>query len=152
MIDFETSITTDLAALFGGIVRRVANQTLFARIGTLLSFRIKRRTERGVDVHGRPFEPYSDSWAEERRARGRQTGTVDLNFSGRMWASLATNAEQNSVEVFFSGNEATRAHGLNYGVRNNAYFGEVPQREFFGLDASDHNAIGREIVRSLRGG
>jgi phage gpG-like protein len=152
MIDFETTITTDLAKLFGGIVRRVANQTLFGRIGALLSFRIKRRTERGVDVHGRPFEPYSDSWAEERAAKGRQTGTVDLNFSGRMWAALQHEAASDSVEVFFAGHEATRAHGLNYGVRNNAYSGEVPQREFFGLDDADENAIGREIVRSLRGG
>jgi len=152
MIDFETTITTDLARLFGGIVRRVANQRLFARIGALLTFRIKRRTERGIDIHGRAFEPYSDAWAGERAARGRQTATPDLNFSGRMWAALQQHASDDTVELFFAGHEATIAHGHNYGVRANSYFGEVPQREFFGLDDADENAIGREIVRSLRGG
>jgi phage gpG-like protein len=91
-------------------------------------------------------------WAEEREDQGRQSRHVDLNFSGRMWANLNQAAAEDSVELFFSGHEATKAHGHNYGVRANVYFGETPQREFFGLDPDDENALAGEIIRGLQNG
>ena len=152
MPELTVKTTTNLARLFGSVVRRLANPALMARIGNVLTFRIKDRTARGIDAHGQAFEPYSEDWADERAKRGRQTGHVDLNFSGAMWAGLHEDHTEDTVELFFQGFEATKAHGLNYGVRKNAFWGEVPQREFFAFNEHDENAMLREIVRSLRHG
>lgn len=152
MIVFTAKFSERISRLFGGTVERLASGRVMARLGALAQFRIKERTGKGIDVHGRPFAPYSDEWGEARREKGRQTSRPDLNFSGRMWGGLDQSAAEGTVELFFTGFDATKAHGHNYGVRQNAFFGPTPQREFFGLNDKDEEALTREVRRALANG
>ncbi|GAF87814.1 unnamed protein product, partial [marine sediment metagenome] len=101
MIDFNVTLQTRLGKLFGGIVHKIASKPFMEKIGNLVSFRIKKRTDEGRDVHGDSFDPYSDMWAENRRERGRETGRVDLNDTGNMWDGLNVESTDETTEIFF---------------------------------------------------
>ena len=144
----EATWNTDLRSVFGSLLRRVTNKQLMARLGALAKLRIAARLSRGVDIEGRTFTPYGEAWRGKRREKGRQASTVDLNWSGRMWAALQQTTENDSVQLFFTGEAAARAHGHQFGHRP----GGLPQREFFGVNDEDEDALGDEVVKALRRG
>jgi len=143
-VEITAKWNINLRDLFGSTIERLMSKRLWTRLGNLQRFRMKDRTAKGVDINNQPFTPYSESYADKRREAGFQIGKVDLNRSGRMWASLSQEAHDESVEIFFAGEPAARAHGHNFGVP-----GRLPQREFFGISDDDRTAIIDEILKNL---
>lgn len=104
--------------------------------------RILQRNERGVDVNGSAFVPYSPKYAKKRAKSGRNTEPVDLTYSGLMnkamqvtvGGALGVSVGDTPVTNFalgFYGNEAARARGHNEGGE------KLPKRHFF--DASEQD-------------
>jgi hypothetical protein len=60
--------------------------------------RIIRRTKAGRDVDGRPFAPYSPSYAKQLAAEGMST-TPDLEVSGRMLQAITVQPDAEGVTL-----------------------------------------------------
>jgi len=91
---------------------------------------IQDRTEKGKDVKGRLFEPYSEYSKKKRQGKGLKTNRVDLYFRGEMMASMTNRiaSDGKSATIFFSSQtEANKAVGHNEGV------GKLPKRRFFAV-------------------
>jgi CTP:molybdopterin cytidylyltransferase MocA len=64
-------------------------------VGLLARERIVRRTLRGIDAHGAPFQPYSAAYAAIKGSTH-----VDLQVSGNMLNHLTiTHVDENSVTL-----------------------------------------------------
>lgn len=60
----------------------------------LLKLRIQRS---GNNADGRPFAPYTEQYAKERKGAGYQVDFVDFTRTGRMWAAVQPRVTQSSV-------------------------------------------------------
>lgn len=117
-----------------------SRERLYARIGQILIRRIRQRTDRGEDVRGRSFAPYSKTYERYRADRGRTT-SVNLQFTGRMLGGLRIVGQTNdTLEVGLVGEELEKAAQLE-GMRKS--------RVFIGVDNADEKIIDREIDRWL---
>lgn len=125
--------------------------------------RIITRTGRGVDVDGRAFTPYKPAYAARKAKTGRNSGTVDLTWSGRMLQALVSRAGGREISGraqsvglndspapvnFFTigiyGSEAVRAAAINAGA------GKMPQRRFIGASSQDERAMISDIVARIK--
>jgi hypothetical protein len=125
--------------------------------------RIITRTGRGVNVNGQTFEPYSPAYETRKVKTGRDSGIVDLNYSGRMLKALvsqsggreisgsprsvspaegATPASQFTIGIY--GDEAVRASAINAGE------GHEPERHFIGASNSDERTMLQDLLAHLR--
>src|ERR1700752_5174468 len=98
--------------------------------------RIVVRTQRGQDVDGNSFAPYSKQYAKHRARKGRNTTPVDLTFTGNMLSAISTEgAEEGGATVgklsFNSAREAVKARG------------NQEKRPFFGLSDEQVERIKR---------
>ena len=149
-IVFTARFKQQVRNLFGSVFEQIQSTEIMAKLGALQLHRTKARTARGEDIHGAAFTPYSEMWAANRKARGRQTGHVDLNDSGRMYVALQADAEVGSVHMFFGSDQAAKAHGHQMGVTNKAPgWGPTPSREFFGFGKGDVQELVEELRRAL---
>jgi len=58
----------------------------------------------GKNAEGRTMRGYSEWYKEIRKAAGKQTSRVDLEFTGQMWRSYQMRSRRNlEAEGFFSG-------------------------------------------------
>jgi len=99
------------------------------KVGAYAVQEIVARTEQGLDMDMRRFEPYH---LPERRIKGgRQSTRVDLNWSGNMLAAMRHEATDKTAKIYFGSMdiENAKAHGHHNGSKT------LPQRKFFGLDA-----------------
>ena len=95
---------------------------------------IKKRTQKGADVSGTAFKPYSPSYAAYRVKKGRRESPVNLTFHGDMLGtSMQTRGTANPLagEIFIVGDRAAVAQIHNEGL------GDMPEREFFGLSDAE---------------
>lgn len=124
-VGYEIDLS-DLEALLDeveGELRLEDNE--LARIGARAAFMIKRRTAKGIDYAGDPFERYSESYADFRAEHGRNVSPVDLLFEGNMLAALQNFVEGGEAVVgFASGAEARKASWHNEGTKR------MPRRRF----------------------
>lgn len=107
-------------------------------LASVAMFRIKFRTERGKDMYGDPFAPYSEEWAETREEMGRQTDHVDLVFNGHMIAAMTpATALGTAVVGWTSRHEAMKAMAHHRGL------GDLPERPWFGIaeDSDDWQVL-----------
>lgn len=105
---------------------------------------IKKRTAEGQDVNGSAFAPYSPQYGAYRVKKGRSE-TVNLMFHGRMLGSLSVEGIPNGARLFFRDKERSAI----------AYYhqtgqGDNPQREFFGLSASEMRQLTDKLFTKLR--
>ena len=115
---------------------------------------IRERTEqRGKDVYGRPFQPYSMSYIQAKRKRGNDPSNrdttpktfVDLNFTGKMFSSLGFITRPSKGVVFFrSAQQSKKAMIHNEGL------GRMPKREFFGISKIEQKKINAIIGKSIK--
>jgi hypothetical protein len=105
------------------------------KIGMKAAEMILRRTAKGMDYLGNRFVKYSPEYARYRAKNNRQVDLVDLNFYGRMYASLTHDAiSENEVVLYFAGgDQAVKAKSLN------------KKRLFFSLSVDELNVLA-EIV------
>jgi hypothetical protein len=115
---------------------------------------IRDRTEqKGKDIFGRPFQPYSMNYILSKRKRfndpSNQDTTpknfVDLNFTGKMFSSLSFTVRPSKGIVFFKSAEQTKKAMIH-----NEGKGKMPKREFFGISDIEQNKINAIIVKSIK--
>jgi len=115
---------------------------------------IRDRTEqKGKDIFGRPFKPYSMNYILSKRKRfndpSNQDTTpknfVDLNFTGKMFSSLSFTVRASKGIVFFKSAEQTKKAMIH-----NEGKGKMPKREFFGISDIEQNKINAIIVKSIK--
>jgi hypothetical protein len=115
---------------------------LLDKIGTTVIAFIRKRTLMGVDAKGSAFKPYSLNYAEQRRKKGRPTGTVTLSFFGRMLSALTHRIlNRNTVRIAFSRTEEGEK----------AYYQHEKGREFVGLTPEEENKINDLCEKWLNG-
>ena len=117
-------------------------QKVLGRTAEFLMGLIKTRTQKGKNVDGGSFPPYSTKpyffnvgsrnrplyqtfdggYKEFRRFKGRQNNVVDLNFSGKMLSSMTQKSSPTQAIIFFADKfQATKA------------VGNQKKRKFFGI-------------------
>jgi hypothetical protein len=125
--------------------------------------RIITRTGRGIDAEGRPFAPYKEKYAERKSKTGRDSGIVDLNWSGKMLQALVSrsgareiggrpnppglNENPEFVDHFLIGvygEEAKRAAAINGGQ------GHQPERRFIAASRDDNRAMAIDVVARMK--
>ena len=108
---------------------------IMEKVGMKASEMILRRTAKGVDVNGQSFRPYHPDYAEYRKDKGRRVDIVDLNFTGKMYASLTHDViSENEVMLYFAGDpQAEKAQHNN------------PKRQFFALSQEEMDELAELI-------
>ena len=107
-----------------------------AQFGTQI---ILDRTERGIGYTG-AFDSYSAKYALFRKAAGRKTSPVDLNFSGKMLGAMAATKERKGVaKIYF-----TRASEAAKAVGNNR------KRPFFGFNRQEQDKLRRFFSNRIK--
>jgi len=115
---------------------------------------IRDRTEqKGKDVYGRPFKPYSKGYILARRKRfndpSNQDTTpknfVDLNFTGKMFSALTFTTRPSRGIVFFRSAEQTKK-----ALIHNEGKGRMPKREFFGISSQEQKKINAIIIKNIK--
>jgi hypothetical protein len=72
----------------------------WAAVGRLAREQILKHTAAGRDEHGRPFRPYSPSYAAQKRQAGA-SGRVDLMVSGQMLGAITVTPDDKGVTLAF---------------------------------------------------
>lgn len=74
---------------------------------------INARVDQGQSLHGGAFTPYTPSYADWKRARGRSPGSQGdwLTYTGQMMASLGIT--ELDARHFFVGFQGTRTEGVS---------------------------------------
>jgi phage gpG-like protein len=110
--------------------------------------RIVKRTGQGFDLNGAPFKAYTDKYRARKEKSGRDSGIVDLTWSGRMLKSLKVSNVSPGKRASFTlgvyGEEGVRAGAIDGGL------GKMPQRKFVGANSDDRAAIGRDIAARMQ--
>ena len=109
-------------------------QKVLGRTAEFLMGLIKQRTQRGKNVDGLTFPPYSTKpyffnvgsknrpiyktldggYKEFRRYKGKQTNVVDLNFSGNMLSNMTQKSDSTKAIIYFASKaQAIKAVGNN---------------------------------------
>jgi hypothetical protein len=107
--------------------------------------KIKQHTQRGEDVNGGGFAPYSENYADYREKKGRRRSPVNLTFHGDMLKSMAVRNIANGVQIYFM--DAERGAVARY---HNEGTPTMPQREFFGLSQSELQQITDQLIQRIR--
>jgi hypothetical protein len=103
--------------------------------------RIVRRTGQGTDADGQPFKEYTPAYAKRKAASGRDSGIVDLTWSGLMLKAMRTNrVTPGGFVIGIYGDEGLRGAVHNYGI------GTMPVRFFMGANAQDRRSILTDVV------
>ncbi len=130
-----------------GIARKVqalekANFTedMLSEIAIMIMGQIKDRTVDGVDVDGRSFTKYSDSYAKWRKKEGYSTSPVDLTFSGHMLSAMTSTSTAKEAKIFFMDTKDTK----NVSAPDKAFWNNE-DREFFGLSKNDEKLVMRIV-------
>lgn len=107
--------------------------------------RIVKRTGQGADADGNAFKAYTPAYAKRKAKSGRDSRTVDLNWSGLMLKALkvgtiSPDPKGGSFTLGIYGSESLRAGVINEGI------GKMPQRRFMGATPEDRQAMADDLV------
>lgn len=150
---------------------RVPTAALAELVATLVIGHIRERCSRGLDIHDKPFAPYSESYKATLRKLGRNVGPVDMLLSGGLLGSVnVVERTANTVVVGVdTGTSPTvrpptkrrrgstarkRSSSSSRGPAHNL-LGEwhqdgtarMPAREWFGVSPSGDAEIARQLVK-----
>lgn len=110
-------------------IREASDPSVMRQASIVVAGEIKRRVENeGKDQSGARMETssptklgaYSKAWGEKRQKKGRQTGHIDLNYSGKMWGSWQpVPTDEGWGAGFISGEQAEKA------AKNEKLFGPI---------------------------
>ena len=73
----------------------------FGKVGRLAREAIITRTQRGTDMHGSSFKPYSTGYAKAKAAIGA-SATPNLTLSGEMLRAITVEPDAEGVTLKFS--------------------------------------------------
>lgn len=103
---------------------------------------IRTRTEKGLDVNNNSFEKYADSTIKMKKKNGAST-KVNLKDRSVMLRSLTYGAITNGIKVYLNNRQSIGSYH-QYGD------GNLPKREWFGLNKITENKIISDIFSVLR--
>jgi len=111
------------------------------RAGVQLKEIILAKTDKGIDVKGRRFAPYSKMYSE---LKGKTR--VDLQDTNRMLQSITSRVKtKNKVQVFF------RDQGMaKRALWHQTGQGNLPERKFFGFNDSTERVIQRTFAKFVK--
>ena len=115
-------------------VKRALSVT--AQVGLTI---IEDRTAKGEQINGQDFAPYSEEYTWFRAKNGRSVSNVDLQFTGKMLASMSVKANSSYATIFF-----TRAAEAKKAAMNNK------TRPFFGFSRGEEERLGKVFFRYLK--
>lgn len=144
-------------------------------IAALVVGHIRERCERGLDIHDKPFAPYSESYKRTLQKLGRSLSPVDMLLSGGMLGSVKVVERNDDSIVIGLGTGASRvvrppskqrrkltkeqrqrrskragargpAHNL-LGAWHQDGEGNLPAREWFGVSPRGEKDIRRQVQR-----
>jgi len=117
---------------------------------------VRARTLEGRDSAGARFEPYSDSHAKRRGAKGLSQ-TPDLSLSGKLLRAIRWERNGSLTRIYvttgrrgrISNYDLARIHhfGARAGRRHNAV---IPARPFFGLTPADWETVRETATAALK--
>lgn len=94
------SITVHASFVVGRV--KFSSPQIMRELGLLARETIRRRTMRGLDESGRPFQPYSATYAKQKGKELGKSSPVDLTVSGGMLNALQiVDVTDNSVTLGF---------------------------------------------------
>lgn len=125
-----------LTAKLARMGKDIGSVRVMGQVGALINLRIKERTARGVDIDGKPFDPYTPAYRKKRTDEGHAGNTPNLFFTGSMFSALTYDADKYQVISYFM-NTVDKFGGRN---PEKAFFNDEI-RPFFGLNESDINEI-----------
>lgn len=101
--------------------------------------KIITRTQQGLDINGRRFTAYKDSYRDSDTFKSMgKTGHVNLTLFSDMLNSIEYDYQGDNVVIFISDStEAAKAYNHNTGDT-------LPRREFFGVTQTELNGIKRQ--------
>lgn len=140
---------------FSRLIDIFTKRSALEEVGNFVLFQIKERTQKGKDVSGIPFAPYSPKYKMFRKKWGYGTDKVDLTLTGGMLNAMTYEASvlKKEVRVFFMPGTSRKARGQT--KRSNvqhpakAYFLQQ-KRKFFALSSRDEEKIRRIYEDSIR--
>lgn len=150
----------DNSRFFKQVLKIKSNKVKYAiqqALGEASAFQvsaIRNRTEqKGLDVHGRPFQPYSMAYIQAKRKRFDDPTNsdltpknfVDLNMTGKMFSALTFTVRPSRGVLFFRSAEQTKK-----ALIHNEGRGRMPKREFFGISTIEQNKINAIISKSIK--
>ncbi len=123
-----------------------ANQADYIYVAERQKARIITRTYRGVDFEERAFVKYSEGYAKRKQKSGRDSGIVNLSWTGRMLKALVVRAVSASryFTIGIYGEEGIRAGAHNSGE------GKMPMRKFVAASRADKEAMSRDFEARIR--
>lgn len=139
-MSFKATVRTSKSTL-STIDPKSVNRVL-GRTGVQTINHIRQRTERGLDINDRSFEPYAKSTLKQKAKVGSST-RVNLKGSSEMLRSMTSKRIKDGVQVFLSDRQGVGSYH-QYGS------GRLPKRQWFGLNRVTENNIIKEVLNALR--
>jgi len=123
----------------------IVDRPFLLELAAYIVDKIDARTAKGVDYKGRPFKPYSRSYALFRAKTGHPTKRPDLFYSGSMLSSMTYTVDGSGGRIFFQ-NTQDRT-----GTPNplKAYFLHQ-KRKFFAISNEDVEGMADILADHLR--
>lgn len=136
----------------------LAGETLMREIGDLVLRKIRTRTEQGIDVDGRAFQPLSEPY-RKRKQKEIGSSRADLTVSGRMLNDMAvTEVTKNRVTLGFKSQGGGSSGGTfiqrsrSLGAADKAYYHNETgagksgvKRRFFALSEKDEDDVQKAV-------
>lgn len=105
---------------------------------------IRKRTQAGLDVDGKPFAEYSEQTKLRKTELGRNPDLVDLTDKNRMLGqSLQASQIKDGGRIFFAD-----ANRREIAMRHNIGIG-VPQRTFFSISKRDFDEATANLQKRI---
>lgn len=133
-------LRVNLKEIFGV---NISNEAVRQKIGQVIIDRILTRAESGKDVNGKKFKAYSKAYkqSDDFKAFDKESNKVNLRLTGDMLDTMdITDTTRNTVTISWEDSEeGQKALGHIKGG------GNLPVRDFFGLNKSDIDFLRREF-------
>jgi len=83
------------------LYKALFDSSFMLRLATFIRASIETRTAQGIDADGKPFKPYSPSYAYFRHKTGHPIDRVNLFYTGAMMSSMVPDASFGEARVYF---------------------------------------------------
>lgn len=114
------------------------------RVSNMAILMITKRTQQGKLPDGGNMKPYASSTVRSRKKRGRQTGSVDLTDTGKMFRSLDFRTGGMKSTLFFANKEREKIASYHdtFGVGRRKI-----KRPFFAIGDKEEDKLRAEFAK-----
>ena len=145
----QVDLEIDLRAIFPSKKFSEKEKEVIAQV--FIDKIVERAEQRQVDIEGRKFQPYSESYksSKEFKAFGKSDSNRNMKLTGDLLGQIeTTDIGEDTVKVGWSDDlQNAKAHG-NITGQNGLW---ENKRDFFGLSVSDIKEVKAEIKKLIDG-